>query len=225
MATAPVSVPLPPATLPALPLLLRACEYARQLGRPLWDFAVEIDCLRAIGLTNNDLRWLLWQGYVVHVVDKTRRGAKRRRLVPVAGLALGPTSCFVLTADAEALARQLVRGEEDRVSPHGNAAARRGNNGRREKPAWDAAVRELRWRGRMVRKFRRSAPNQEYLLSAFQELGWPRRLDDPLPPNGDVDPEERVRETVRSLNRGQRPLAIRFESETSGRGIRWTEAT
>jgi hypothetical protein len=34
----------------------------------------------------------------------------------------------------------------------------------------------------VVKEFKLPAPNQETILTAFQEEGWPPRIDDPLPP-------------------------------------------
>ena len=42
----------------ALRLLLDAADYADDLGRDFWDFALVIRELRAAGLSDNDLRWL-----------------------------------------------------------------------------------------------------------------------------------------------------------------------
>ena len=36
--------------------LARALDYAQDLGGPLWDFAVELDRLLALGMTTSDLR-------------------------------------------------------------------------------------------------------------------------------------------------------------------------
>jgi hypothetical protein len=88
-----------------------------------------------------------------------------------------------------------------------------------EKPEWEPALGELRYRGQVVKQFHRSAPNQECILNAFQELGWPERVDDPLPKERGAGGLERLRETVKSLNRGQHVLHFRVEPD--GRGVRW----
>jgi hypothetical protein len=74
---------------------------------------------------------------------------------------------------------------------------------------------------RLVKRFTRPAPVLERILAAFEEDGWPPRLDDPLPPNHGTVPEERLRATVRRLNQCQKPHVVRFESEGTGAGIRW----
>jgi hypothetical protein len=61
----------------------------------------------------------------------------------------------------------------------------------------------------------------ELVLAAFQEMEWPSHLDDPLPPEHGIVPKQRLRDTVRRLNRCQEPLRIRFASDGLGSGIRW----
>jgi hypothetical protein len=53
----------PPAKITAsLDLLLEAHEYARDVDRDVWDFAVEIKRLLKVGLSGSDLRWLACKG-------------------------------------------------------------------------------------------------------------------------------------------------------------------
>ena len=51
---------------PALGVLLEAVHYAEQTSGDCWEFAVEIAQLTALGLTPNDLRWLVRKGLVEH---------------------------------------------------------------------------------------------------------------------------------------------------------------
>ena len=44
----------------------------------------------------------------------------------------------------------------------------------RTKPYWDAERRTLWFRGVIVKQFRQPAENQILILSAFEELCWPR---------------------------------------------------
>ena len=46
----------------------------------------------------------------------------------------------------------------------------------------DADRRGLHVVDSLVKHFKRSAVNQEILLAAFEEQGWPNRIDDPFPP-------------------------------------------
>lgn len=88
------------------------------------------------------------------------------------------------------------------------------------KPRWNADLGELKF-GNSTTRVRRSAKNVWKILSAFQEEGWPTRIDDPLP-GGKQD--TRLRETVRTLNAAcsRKSLLLRFESDGSGEGICWT---
>jgi hypothetical protein len=94
----------------------------------------------------------------------------------------------------------------------------------RSKPRWDPRRRELWYRGQLVKRIHRTAANQECILNSLQELGWPPRMDDPLPGGKGGRAEERLRDAVKSLNRHRVCPLIRFEVEAGGRGLRWTEA-
>jgi len=88
-------------------------------------------------------------------------------------------------------------------------------------PRWDAARRELCLDGRLVKRFRRPAANQEIILAAFEEEGWPPAIDDPLPGAPGIDPRERLHEAVRRLNGSQKDAGIHFERDGSGCRVLW----
>ena len=90
-----------------------------------------------------------------------------------------------------------------------------------EVPSWDRDRPELRWGNTVVKRFKVPAPNQELILAAFQEDGWPVRIDDPLPPHPELDPKRRLHDTINSLNRSQKLPLIRFLGDGSGQGVRW----
>ncbi len=90
-----------------------------------------------------------------------------------------------------------------------------------ERPVWDDAARELSWHCRLVKRFRHDAANQRLILTAFQELDWAPRIDDPLPREAGVNAKVRLRETVKSLQRGQKPLVLCFHADGTGCGLRW----
>ena len=79
-----------------------------------------------------------------------------------------------------------------------------------ERPLWDPLHRELRYAGQVIKRYRVPAPNQELILTAFQEEGWPEFLDDPLPPKDEIDPKHRLQATIKSLNHHQLSPLIRF---------------
>jgi len=130
----------------------------------------------------------------------------------------------------------LVKGEVDEstlpralrraIERHSRAGAfkQSGNTGHGSagQPCWDAQLRELRLGRVLVKQFRQPSANQERILSAFQEEGWPPRIDDPLPPDPEHDPKQRLRTTLKSLNRSQQQALIRFRSDGTGQGILWT---
>ena len=69
-----------------------------------------------------------------------------------------------------------------------------------------------------VRRLRgmKVAKNVARILDAFEEEGWPDRIDDPLP-GGRKPP--RLRGAVATLNRGL--SAIKFRADGTGEGILW----
>lgn len=52
-------------------LLRAAYDAAQTLKRDVWEFAVEIEQLHALGVTNTALRLLLCEGYAIHAVERT----------------------------------------------------------------------------------------------------------------------------------------------------------
>jgi hypothetical protein len=191
--------------------LLEAYRCVAELEADEWDFAVEIDCLHAAGLTNTHLRWLLHRGYALQGVERTAPGARRRRFRRVGNLSLPTATCFVLTdaGAAYALGSVLPCGVEVTCEEH------------RHTPVWDVAVRELRVGGLIVKRFKQPAANQELVLEAFQEEGWPPRIDDPLPPEAEQDPKRRLHSTISNLNRGQREIKVHFTGGGEGQSVCW----
>ncbi len=88
-------------------------------------------------------------------------------------------------------------------------------------PHWNALRRELIVGGQVVKRFRVPAPNQEAVLTAFEEEGWPQRVYDPLSPNGDTDTKNRLHETIKALNGHRLARIIRFRGDGTGEGVCW----
>ena len=65
--------PLGPHGESALVLLLNALEKAQDLHCSVWDFAVELFCLRRLEVTRSDLRWLVAKGYAGNMQDAFAR--------------------------------------------------------------------------------------------------------------------------------------------------------
>jgi hypothetical protein len=211
----------------ALRLLAEAHRYARELERSAWDFALELDALQAAGCTLNELRWLVCKGYVAHAAELTEPGESSRTFhrVHTAGLKFSRRTCFVLTEAGIDFAAGMI--DCPTLFPHAPAAESQPdvwngtNAAQTAKPRWDRDRQELRLGCVMVKQYKVPAANQERVLAAFEEEGWPVHVDDPLPPTGELDPKRRLHDTINSLNRNQKSSLIRFSGDGSGEGIRW----
>lgn len=204
-----------------LVLLRDALEGAADLHLTSREFAIEVAQLHAAGLTNTDLRWLIGKGFVEHLCERPTKARGPRLLRKAHGLSISQASCFVLTPAGDAAA-SLWPGPsaEDRCppgEPEGNGSARTSI-----RPKYDAGFRELWWNGVLVKRFRQPALNQETILSAFQEEGWPPRLDDPLPGSREADPRVRLHDAIKGLNRNQANPCLHFGGDGTGRSIVWT---
>jgi hypothetical protein len=205
----------------ALELLGEAYACAWGLGRRPWDFAVEIDSLWRSGLTNSGLRWLLCQGYAEHAREVGDRGADERCFERLGLLTITGRTCVVLTPAGVELARRLVGGA--RGSRHAEAVPRSAARAGRVPilPAWDEGCRELWLGAALVKRFRQPAGSQETILAAFEEDGWPPRIDDPLPGRLGIDPKQRLHDTIKNINRGQANRLILFRGDGTGCGVCW----
>ena len=72
-----------------------------------------------------------------------------------------------------------------------------------------------------MKRFKWTAANQETILVAFEEEGWPARIDDPLPQQPEQDPKRRLSDTIKCLNRKQTNELIRFRGDGTGEGVTW----
>jgi hypothetical protein len=207
---------MPSRLFPALSLLRDALAAANSLAFAAWEFAIEADQLRAVGLTVTDLRWLLCQGYVEHAQEQTRHGSTRRSFRRLEHLGIPAGCCFVLTA--KGCQAVLCQAAEP-----GSAACLVGScpSSLVDLPYWDAKLHQLYWRGCLVKEFRLPAPNQEAILAAFEEERWPARIDDPLPGIVDLDPKVRLHDAIKGLNRCQSQRLLRFRGDGTGKGIVW----
>lgn len=209
---------------PALRLLVEARDYARDTGCDAWQFAVEIDTLQAAGLTPNDIRWLLRKRYIEHARETTTAAAVTRQFHRLDSHGFCKRSCFTLTDAGLAFAHETA--EENPASADLPEASPRPSHDGCDCPArphWDAELREFTVDGRLVKRFKSPAPNQIAILSAFEEDGWPRHIDDPLPRNGnpETDPKRRLNDTVKSLNRHHNARVIHFSTDGTGEGVKW----
>jgi hypothetical protein len=210
----------------AVNLLRDAAVSADEVGRERWDFAVEIWGLLAAGLTLSDLRRLVCEGIIEHQCETTQSGDARRNFIAPHSLRLTERSCFVLAEDADADFPGQSRSSRTGLGgPLGCPAHRvRLAPATLGRPQWNQDRRELTLGGQVVKTFHRAAPNQELILQAFQEEGWPERIADPLSLVPGLAPKRRLQETVRSLNTNHREHLLVFHGDGSGEGIRWCRA-
>lgn len=88
-------------------------------------------------------------------------------------------------------------------------------------PRWDAVGRLLWFGRRLVKRFVVPATNQDVVLAAFQDAGWPEVIDDPLPRTPGIDARVRLHNTIKHLNHCHECRLIRFGGSCDGRGVRW----
>lgn len=206
-----------------LRFLLEAKEYAVDVDTDLWNFALELSELRAVGLTNSDLRWLAMKGFVEFGRETTLPGEATRSFHRLQGLTFTKRTCCIITPSGADAVRALGPPTEQAKPAQPSAPPQTSTQpAPRVVPHWDSDVQELRINGLIVKQFKVPAPNQEMVLAAFQEEHWPARIDDPLPPQADQDPKRRLHDTIVSLNRSHKHRLIRFMGDGSGEGVRWT---
>lgn len=200
-----------------LRLLWQAHQYAQNVGHDPWDFAVEIDELRQSGMSKGDLRWLVCRGYAAHAREVPSKNKSPREFRPSDSLRFHKTSCFRLTPEG------LQFAQEFSMQSHSTATDRNVTPPSEEPalPRWDGDRHQLLVGGEIVKEFKVPSPNQEAVLAALEEEGWPVRIDDPLPPISHIDAKRRLHDTIKSLNRNQKRHLICFLGDGTGEGVRW----
>jgi hypothetical protein len=204
-----------PVVIQAMGVLQQAMAYSRDVCRDPWDFAVELTSLNALGLSLSDCRWLVCRGLVRHAAEIHNGAGNRREYAPEGDLSFGASSCLILTDLGAAFVEQLS------VEPSPSPPTRRPSSPVDASPRFLPDLRELRYGEQLVKRFKQPSPNQEIILVAFQEEGWPARIDDPLPPARDQPPKRRLADTLKSLNRHQSNRLIHFSGDGRSEGILW----
>jgi hypothetical protein len=235
------TVPIDGNSRVALGLLGQAYTCAQDAGADLWDFALEIARLFDAGLTISVLRWLVAKRFAEHGQEACVYGGPHRSFRRGAGFFFDHTTSVVLTPSGAGFVDHFLN--KPVVSPQSilpietaplaggeTAALKNGslaNNGRNEstygafKPCWNGARRELSLKGAVVKRFRVPAQNQEVILGAFEEEGWPDHIDDPLPGSRDIDPVTRLHDAINRLNGCQTHRLLRFSGNGTGTGVSW----
>jgi hypothetical protein len=230
---------LPSEVSKAAKYLVRAHEYAADSRTDPWQFAVSLTELLSLGASRLDLRWMLVRGMVEHGQEATVFGDYSRTFRRLPVTSIPDDSSFVLTSQGAEWLRFLAQGvvcEFDSAQhppamsssdPDGKVRVRSSSDpvaiaeGQTKlAPHWDAELRQLTFNGQSIKQYRVPARNQELILSAFEEEGWPESIDDPLPPVADIDSRRRLQATIKSLNRHQTNHLIRFRGN-GGERVLW----
>ena len=215
---------------PRLEAGLSACfeafTYAEDLDRDFWDFAVEYSTLRELSLSRSDLRWLVGKGLLECAIETSLPGDAERSFQRTSRPLFSKNTCFALTTCGVELSRRLYgrRASRERFHarpPEADISHALSCGVNLPLPQWDRDRQILRIGQVVVKQFKVPAANQETVLAAFEEEAWPPRIDDPLPPHREQSPKRRLQETIKSLNRNQKQLLIRFIGDGSGTGVRW----
>jgi hypothetical protein len=227
---------LPGSVAQAIDRLLSARRYAEGTDRNIWEFALTIAELRRDGVTESDLRWLVCRGFIEHANEVATTSGERTFDRNV-NLRFCKRTAFVITDAGVVFSDELldgygineldsgvgvrfIEGAPELAGPR-LVEDRRKNFNTNLRPNWDRDRRELRLGGELVKVFKLPSPMQEAILAAFEEEGWPPRIDDPLPVHPELMPKRRLHDTVKSLNRNQKNSLIRFMGDGTGEGIRW----
>lgn len=205
---------LPKKFIATFEALSEAAAYSADVDSERWDFAIAIRRLEQLGLHETDLRWLVKKRLVEHKREVTLIGDDGRQFRPTGNLTFTRKSCFVLTdrgiAEASTFdVRNGTAGAVELVPKSG------------QQPQWDVDSRTLKLNEDIVKRFRWPALNQEAVLCAFQEEGWPTRIDDPLPPHPEQNSKRRLADTIKCLNRKRVAQLIRFRGDGTGEGVLW----
>jgi hypothetical protein len=227
------TVPIDDNARVALGLLRQACTCAENAGADLWDFALEIGRLLDTGLTISDLRWLVAKRFAEHGQESSVYGGPHRSFRRGEGYFFDQTTCVVLTPSGAAFVDRFLKEPVvslqsiqpfETIALENGPPADNGLNGTTHvavKPWWNSTRRELGLNGTVVKRFRVPAQNQELILRAFEEEGWPDHIDDPLPVHGEIDPPTRLHDAINRLNGCQIHRLLRFSGNGSGTGVCW----
>jgi hypothetical protein len=198
--------------------LLEGHELAASADRPTWEFAVEIATLAPLNVSHSQLRWLIAAGLAEAQRETTTDAAQQRTFKRLSSLTLPERSCLVLTELGLTRAREVGAAADS--APTGDERRSGRFPATTALPRWDAERRCLYFNRQLVKAFRVPAPNQEAVLAAFEQSGWPACVENPLG-HRDPDRKERLQQTIRALNRSRVRGLVRFRGDGRGTGVCW----
>jgi hypothetical protein len=147
--------------LVALVALAQSSTTAKSLGKDRGILLTGAELFR-LGLSAASLQEMARKGLIT---EKRRLGDARSRRLSPASLA---RIRFVATEKGLAVAELALHGMALVVDAYGLAVL---NKHRPATPHWDESRCELRFGQIVVKRFRKSGPNQELVLNAFEESG------------------------------------------------------
>ena len=222
-----------------LGLLWRAYICAHATGANVWDFALRTGRLYLAGMTSSDLRWMVAKGFAEHGQETLGYNETGRSLRRSNGYSFDEHTSLILTPKGAALAEHVfgktarwpqatlsalaaVAAETPALATERHAAYETNQPATPAlNPHWNATRRELFLGGRIVKRFRVPARNQERILSVFEEEGWAEHIHDPLPVTYDIDAPTRLHDAINRLNRCQINPLLRFRGDGRGTGVLW----
>lgn len=184
------------------------------------EFSVNRNDLSEMGLRSEELKWLQIKD-IVQEAECSIGSLEIENHRSDYTVASDMNAMFVISdLGLELFEEQLSADARRRASEsdidHGSQFAQR-----HVKPSWDNERHELCLAGKIVKKFKWRAANQEMILLAFEEEGWPAHIDDPLPQQAKIDPKRRLADAIKSLNRHQKLPLVRFCGDGTGEGVLW----
>ena len=203
-----------PSAQRALYLLLEGYECAWDLRASAWSFATELSDLLAEGCSQVLLRWLMRKGYMkARLFEQSR--SRGRDLSAISHDAFPSGTRFVATKTGAVVARRSLRLSSGKITGRGRCSFYR--------PAWINSRGELRFRDQPVAYLCYEESYQRTLVDTFHQRRWPKRLQDPLPQADEspVNVKQRLRNTVKNLNRHLKGSGLRFYVTGAGRFIGW----
>lgn len=207
----------------AVTLLLEAQHCAQQSQCSPWQFAVARHDLWAAGLTDLQLRRLVWEGVIEHALEQTRPADAKRTFRKTGNPEFYERSCFVLTATGLEQVRRERQALFLAAAPGAAAGIEVEAAPDREQPYWEEENHTLYWRGKVVNHFKRTAPDQESILRTFQSSRWQPWIAANLLPDEDGCLWDCLADTIKNLNRNVRPHLRFFREGRRGR-IGWEAA-
>jgi hypothetical protein len=200
-------------------LLSARCE-AREQRCSALDLPVECLGLLGIGVEEDILLWMLYQGHVYHLERAASADGEAEWIIKPSAV-LGVRSAFALTPQGERFGELLVADILVPADDRQFEAMWRMLRVGRLTPRYDRDTRSFAWGCHVLKNFRQPSANQEKILLVAEELSWASWFDDPLPglPNGGS--KERLHDAIKNLNRCQNPHLVKFRGNGTGESVGW----